>query len=918
MRLSAVSSRLFSHRRNFFLPSICDPRFFLLWASSLGIVALPAAEMRGAVATFTPVSGDYATAGNWSTVAIPGNGNNDEPRIGVSATQAATYSTATGYTTTSRFLIGFLAGGNGTLTLQGSAGALTFGGNNFTSANYVGVDNGTGVLTMNSGTITLTGAAGLNIGCNAAASNGTVTINSGTINVGSRLLAAANNAGAVAVVTLNGGTLNVGTGGAPSIGGNQNGVYRVGSGTSTLNLDAGTLSLYLFQSDSGTAANTVINFNGATVKALADTTQFFTNSAGAGLGLYTVNVKSGGAIFDTDGKNITAAAAFLNSGGGGLTKTGGGTLTLSSGVSSYTGNILVSQGILNAAGTTGGIAPTTGSLGNSQTVGRTITIDSGGTLRFSHNDILGNVASTANVQVVINAGGLVENGGFFNTLNNLALNGGELRANGGANATFPAYHLKGTVAVGGSSASTITANTSVNAFNRLQIGDNTVGGSTTFNVADSTGNASSDLMVSAQLSNGRDAGGSTDVTSGLTKTGSGTLELSGANIYTGQTDVNDGTLLITGTASNTTSGMYVNKGELLLNKTPGQNAIGGAGLNVGDNETVATGLAQAKLLAANQLPDASDLFVAVDGTFDMNGFNEEISGLRDGTGGTSGIVTSSAGAPTLTLNGNGDFAGVVSGSLALTKTDTFTPGAEQTLRGINTYTGNTNVTSGKLKLINAGSNNTIANSPVINIASGATLNVTGLAGTTDLVLASGQTLEGAGIVLGNVTAAAGSTISPGNSIESLGTGSITFDGGTYDYEIDSSASLAVGADLLYGNDNSTLTLINSPILSLTNLGVGSVPVGTKFTLIAYDGAWNGGIFAGRPDDSLIYGFAGINWWINYNDTVGSNFVADATAFGTQFVTITATTVPEPSTYALALVGLVALACRACACRRRTK
>jgi|GEM_PF-3058513 len=108
-----------------------------LSVAACGLALLTLVDVtRGAVATFTPASGDYATAGNWSTATIPGNGNNDEPRIGVGATRAATYSTATSYTTTSRTLIGFMAGGNGTLTMSGSAGTLTFGGNTFTSANY--------------------------------------------------------------------------------------------------------------------------------------------------------------------------------------------------------------------------------------------------------------------------------------------------------------------------------------------------------------------------------------------------------------------------------------------------------------------------------------------------------------------------------------------------------------------------------------------------------------------------------------------------------------------------------------------------------------------------------------------------------------------------------------------------------------
>jgi hypothetical protein len=141
----------------------------------------------------------------------------------------------------------------------------------------------------------------------------------------------------------------------------------------------------------------------------------------------------------------------------------------------------------------------------------------------------------------------------------------------------------------------------------------------------------------------------------------------------------------------------------------------------------------------------------------------------------------------------------------------------------------------------------------------------------------------------------------------LGVGDILINGGTFEYEINTTL---LTADLLYGDNNSTLTLTNNPLLTMIDLGSNAVvPLFTKFTLIAYDGLWNGGTFLGHPDDSA-FNFGANTWLINYNDTTpGSNFVADATLEGTAFVTITAI-VPEPSTWLLGIIGLVALACRA--------
>jgi len=75
------------------------------------------------------------------------------------------------------------------------------------------------------------------------------------------------------------------------------------------------------------------------------------------------------------------------------------------------------------------------------------------------------------------------------------------------------------------------------------------------------------------------------------------------------------------------------------------------------------------------------------------------------------------------------------------------------------YTGNTIINGGSLVLSNAVS---LAASPILTIASGATLDATGRADQT-LALASGQTLNGSGTVLGILQSPLGSTIAPGSS-----------------------------------------------------------------------------------------------------------------------------------------------------------
>ena len=130
-----------------------------------------------------------------------------------------------------------------------------------------------------------------------------------------------------------------------------------------------------------------------------------------------------------------------------------------------------------------------------------------------------------------------------------------------------------------------------------------------------------------------------------------------------------------------------------------------------------------------------------------------------------------------------------------------------TLSGTNTYTGPTTVAAGVLALSGSGS---ISGSATIDVASGATLDVSGMSGSP-WTLGASQTLEGNGTVYGGLTAAG--HIAPGNSIGTLNvTGDLTING-TLDVEYDGDGSLI---DLLAvtGNlDISGATVDFSPLNS---------------------------------------------------------------------------------------------------------
>jgi autotransporter-associated beta strand protein len=189
-----------------------------------------------------------------------------------------------------------------------------------------------------------------------------------------------------------------------------------------------------------------------------------------------------------------------------------------------------------------------------------------------------------------------------------------------------------------------------------------------------------------------------------------------------------------------------------------------------------------------------------------------------------------------------------------------------------TYSGGTTISAGTLKANNATGSAT---------------------GTGAVTVNNGGTLAGTGAVGGSVTINGGGTLAPGNSIETLDTGALTFNSGsTFAAELNTNVALSVAADLVNANGN--LSIVAGAILSLVDAGNTILAPGDKLTLISYAGTWNNGIFLGHPDDSLVT--VGVNTYhINYNDTLpGANFGGGAHG---NYLTLTA--VPETTAFLFA-------------------
>lgn len=196
-----------------------------------------------------------------------------------------------------------------------------------------------------------------------------------------------------------------------------------------------------------------------------------------------------------------------------------------------------------------------------------------------------------------------------------------------------------------------------------------------------------------------------------------------------------------------------------------------------------------------------------------------------------------------------------------------------TLTAVNTYTGTTTISAGTLILSGQGS---IADSAAIDLDNGGTLDVSAVTG--GFSVANGQTLRGAGSVVGNVTLASGSTLSIGNSPGtmafsddlSLSAGSIS------DFEID---GLTAGFyDLAQGDVGSQTVTFGGTLNLIFQAGFNTAGSVQIFDFENYAGS-----FAVTNISGLAGGYSAI-----FDELTG---------------TVTVSVIPEPSAWLLVMGGL---------------
>ena len=670
--------------------------------------------------------------------------------------------------------------GAGTLTLSGTnlySGTTTVNGGTLTANGSASLGDTTGNVTVSAGTLALAGGAAITSG---SPTNAQTITKSGTLSLSGS--GATASTGALHAAGSSGQTSqwigNITLSGNATISAADN-LLIIGNGsyTNTLNLNANTLT---FNTTSATGVTPVYQ---PAPSFILDPTNILFNSA--------------------------------ISGSGGIIKNGAGTVTIISYPSnSYTGSTVINDGKLIIGGPNNlpVIAP---GASNSITVGDNSGSAESAVLQMgflasgqaAKNYQIGGTsgtpasASNATVSMTVNSDGLFNLNGGNNSLVGLTLQGGKVDMGAGYNSLL-------TITTGG-----ITTNASSQT---AQIVNGNLGmSSNSFAINVANGSAATDLKIDSIIQNGIGYTGGTSGTS-LSKTGAGTLVLTGVNTYTGVTDIVGGVLNIQNnlalgqggvTAANGTT--VQNGGQLQLDGTLGNLTIANESLTLLGNGSSATGE-----LLNNSGTNTYNGFITLAGNSRINANSGSTLNIASTSGASATIINGDVAGRTLTVGGAGDtnISSVVGSNIGTLVKD---GAGTLTLSGQYSANSITNVKDGTLNL-NLTNGITGASSPTVTIGDGV-----GTANSATLLLSQSNQIADTAAVTVN----SDGQFNVNGKTETVGS-------------IAGSGNILLGTGQLIAGDTNNTTfsgkLAGGAASSLTKTGSGTLTISSNVNAVAGD------------------------------------------------------------------------------------
>ena len=439
----------------------------------------------------------------------------------------------------------------GPLPADGSAGIAFAATGAANLVNLLGADQNVKsiVVTAGSGPVSIGGSHNLTIGADGiwldqAAAGGLSLDSTGEVVLGANQLWKNKSSSTLAV-----NSVVSGSGSLTKIGAGPVRLGGVNTYTGGTIIEQGVLALDHAEALGGSTAALAVNGGSLDLNGFNVTLGALTGLGGGAL----TNTSLTASTLTLDVAADTTYACQINDAPGGapvsLVKKGAATVT-SNGGGSFSGPVSIEDGLF-IANTWVFNVPNWSSFGNCQTPGRTITVTAPGGLSFTSNAVFGNQMADTSLLPDIIVNETLMDSTRYNQIGDITLNGATLSQASTDTGAYQGYQFKGEITVIGTIPSNIQSNGKAN-----HLSSDTV-----FNVADVSGNADFDLVVSSPLTD--QSGDFGNAAGGLSKIGPGSMALDGPHSYSGATRVLQGVLSLGVDTLSDSAGVEIADGAVL-------------------------------------------------------------------------------------------------------------------------------------------------------------------------------------------------------------------------------------------------------------------------------------------------------------------------------------------------------------------